>query len=162
MKKYTITLSGALLFLVVAFPVYARTYTKLELLTAVLNSTYQGTGNYTAQSCDPATEKPTAEVSFDDIDTAGTVVSATIYDGAITYTVDGTLKKKSGNSFYTLKLDGGYTSDTADYTVTLKGRVTSTKPSIIRKAKISATAELIADSSVHCEASMAFKKLIAE
>ncbi len=162
MKKYLLILPLLLIGLATSLPASAKTYTKIELLTAVLNNVYDGTGKYTEETCDPSDEKPTVEVAFDDIDTAGTVVSATINDGTVSYTSEGTIKKKAGNSFYTLKLNGTYVDATVDSTVTLQGRITKTKPTIIRKVKVSAAVELVADASVHCEASMTYKKLMAQ
>lgn len=163
MKKYYFVLPLLLVFFAISMPAGAKTYTKLELLTIVLNNTYAGTGTYTEETCGPSDDAPTIEIVFDDIDTAGTVVAASMFDGVTTYDSTGTIKKKAGNSFYTLKLDGTASDDIGDYSVSLKGRITKTKPTIIRKVKLNAVLDLNEDFSIDkCESAVTFKKLPAQ
>ncbi|MBI4407688.1 MAG: hypothetical protein HY565_04295 [Candidatus Kerfeldbacteria bacterium] len=167
MKKYLFVLPLLVIGLAASLPASAKTYTKIELLTVVLNNIYDGKGKYTEQTCGDSTDKPAIEVAFDDIDTEGTVVSATIDDEDIIYASAGTIKKKAGNSFYTLKLTGSYSDANADYAITLKGRITKTKPTIIRKVKVAAVANLSEELSEalgvdHCDVSVTFKKLMAQ
>jgi len=163
MKKYLLVLPLAVFLFAAGMPVSAKTYSKIELLTIVLNNTYAGTGTYTEETCGPSDEDPTIEISFDNIDIAGTVIAASVFDGTTIYDSTGTIKKKPGNSFYTLKLDGTASDDIAEYTINLKGRITKTKPTMIRKVKLTAVADLNEDFSIDkCESAITFKKLPAQ
>lgn len=135
----------------------AKTYTKVELLTIVLNSTYTDKAKVTKATCDSNVTKPQIEIAFSEINTEGKVASASVYDGTNPYTSEGTIKRKKGYSYYVLKLTGTYTDASADYDVTLTGRIKKTDPYTIKKGSMKIVQDLNEDFSVDkCKQTISF------